>query len=78
MSCIWIVCINLSEPLLNYNFRVKGGRLFDKLSETKEYGERTACVILPSIFSAIQYLHSLGIYHNHLRVNRNNGLRFIY
>ena len=44
-----------------------GGELFDRLRARGKFGEREAALILKSLASAVQYMHSQGVVHRDLK-----------
>uniref|UniRef100_A0A6B2LP10 Protein kinase domain-containing protein n=1 Tax=Arcella intermedia TaxID=1963864 RepID=A0A6B2LP10_9EUKA len=46
---------------------VDGGDLFDWIIERDQYSEENAKQIVRKLFSALEYLHSLGIFHGNLK-----------
>jgi len=46
---------------------ITGGELFDKIVEREQYCEKDAVKVMEELFSAIDYLHSLGIVHRDLK-----------
>lgn len=48
--------------------RVLGGELFERIVERESYSEHEAQQVMRQLFSAIDYLHSIGIVHRDLKV----------
>lgn len=56
--------------------RVSGGELFDRIVEKGFYTEMDASRLIRQVLDAVNYLHSMGIVHRDLKVQRpvNNSL----
>ena len=44
-----------------------GGELFDYIEKNKTFDEKTVCIIMEQVFSAILYLHKRGIVHRDIK-----------
>lgn len=50
--------------------RVSGGELFDRIVEKGFYTEMDASRLIRQVLDAVNYLHSLGIVHRDLKVQK--------
>ena len=62
--------LNDDTPLnTNINFRLRGGELFDFISEKERLSEEEASDFIKQILLGVRHMHSKGVAHLDLKVN---------
>lgn len=56
------------KKIININFRVRGGELFERISERERLSEEEASAFLHQILQGVSHMHSKGIAHLDLKV----------